>query len=107
MIFVVSGAFAQQKSTFPAFLKQADTAKARSCWGSKFKNYYRKYVCDTVRKEGRLIIAPISYLPGNYYSSQLGFFCRQEIKFEKATGIPFRFRLGSVQQVDWLEGKRY
>ena len=45
---------------------------------------------------------PVS--PG-FYAANLGFFCKQEIKFEKATKIPFKFRLGSVQQCDWLEGK--
>ncbi len=41
----------------------------------------------------------------DFYSTHLGFFCRQEIKFEKATRVPFKFRLGSVQQCDRLEGK--
>lgn len=44
-------------------------------------------------------------LPGNFYSRQLGFFCKQEIKMDKATKIAFRFRLGSVEQCNRLEGK--
>lgn len=41
-----------------------------------------------------------------YYStSELAFFCRLEVKMEKATKMPVRFRLGDVQQVDYLEGK--
>ena len=35
----------------------------------------------------------------------LGFFCRQEIKMDKQTAMPVRFRLGSMQQTDWLEQK--
>ncbi len=45
------------------------------------------------------VIAP------DFYVTKLGFFCKQEIKFEKATKIPFRFRLGSVEECDRMEGK--
>jgi hypothetical protein len=44
-------------------------------------------------------------LSPNYYATQLGFFCKEEIRFEKATKIPFKFRIGSVSECDWLEGK--
>ena len=33
------------------------------------------------------------------------FFCKTEWKFEKKTSIPFKFRLGSVEQTDYWEGK--
>lgn len=48
----------------------------------------------------------IPVLPGNFIVSQLGFFCKKEWKFESVTKLPFRFRLGSVQYVDWMEGKK-
>ncbi|MDB5202110.1 MAG: hypothetical protein JWQ27_1519 [Ferruginibacter sp.] len=44
-------------------------------------------------------------ISANYYINNLSFFCRNEIKFEAATRVPFRFRLGSVQLCDWQEGK--
>lgn len=44
-------------------------------------------------------------LPANFYSSNLSFFCRKEIQLEMVTKIPFRFRLGSVQYTDAMEGK--
>ena len=48
----------------------------------------------------------ISAIPANFYAKNLSFFCRQEWKLEKATKIAFKFRLGSVEQCDWLEGKK-
>ena len=40
----------------------------------------------------------------NYYDN-LGAVCKAEFKLEKATKIPFRFRLGSLAQTDYMECK--
>lgn len=45
-------------------------------------------------------------LPTNFYFTQLGFFCKKELQLEATTKIPFRFRVGSLQYNDWLEGKK-
>ncbi len=49
--------------------------------------------------------ASLPTIAPNFYSGNLGFFCKQEIKFEKVIKFPFRFRLGSVADCDRLEGK--
>ncbi len=47
-----------------------------------------------------------SYIqPANLYYLQSGFFCKREWEFEKATHIPFRFRLGSLADCNAMEGK--
>ncbi|MGB3547309.1 MAG: hypothetical protein WBA17_10060 [Saprospiraceae bacterium] len=47
-----------------------------------------------------------NFLAPRFDASSLAFFCRIELKIDRAVGMPFRFRLGSVDYVDRLEGKR-
>lgn len=45
-------------------------------------------------------------LQDDYYTHDFGFFCKQELNLEKSTHIPLRFRLGSLDYCNSLEGKR-
>lgn len=42
-----------------------------------------------------------------YNYDDLAIFCKLEVKMEKASGIPVKFRLGEVNYVERLEGKPY
>jgi hypothetical protein len=102
-IFVGGSAFCQQKGKIAGTFKPANADSWWYCYGAKFQQYYKPEKKDPVC--GDKILPAFSLLPANYYSSGLAFFCKQEIKFENVTKIPFKFRLGSVQQCDWMEGK--
>jgi len=46
-----------------------------------------------------------SSVPKIYSYHNLAFFCKVEVKLEKAAKFPVKFRLGDVNYVDQLEGK--
>ncbi|MFN0037337.1 MAG: hypothetical protein ACKVUS_19945 [Saprospiraceae bacterium] len=47
---------------------------------------------------------PLVFLP-RWSAEQLPFFCKLEHDWGIKSSVPFKFRLGSVEYVDWLEGK--
>ena len=46
------------------------------------------------------------FIQPDYFTRQWGIFCEGEWRLEKKTGIPIRVRLGSMEYVDKLEGKK-
>ena len=94
MIFVAMSAFSQDilKTPAPDLLGQNSLKPLSTTFLGK----------GSVQSSG----GPQPFLSANYYASRLGFFCKQEIKWQKLTKIPFTFRLGSMEECDRMEGKK-
>jgi hypothetical protein len=66
------------------------------------KGYYRDPVLSSQKVSSTSAFTPVAK---DYYSKHLGFFCRKEVWLEKSISLPLRFRLGSVEYTDYMEGK--
>ncbi len=113
MIFVAGGAFCQKTpkkivldkdfyNTYPSF-QISKNYNATNFYHNK--NY--KSPAETVPLFKPVITgSPVFVIGPDYYTQNFGFFCKKELQFEKVTKVPFKFRLGSVQDCDRMEGKK-
>jgi hypothetical protein len=104
MIFVGEGALAQKTTSFITINKAYFVAhkKQNSSW-VKHTAAIKATITPVFS-----INQPIffSIINSNFYTQNLGFFCKKELQVEKVIKFPLKFRLGSVQQCDWMEGKQ-
>jgi hypothetical protein len=114
MIFVAGGAFCQNMVIKTAEDKNLFNIKpsSQSFKNIAFNNHFKKSD-KKLTQPGLTNLNPVirlnpvscSVIDADFYSQGFGFFCKKELKFEKATKIPLRFRLGTLQYNDYLEGK--
>ena len=118
LLMLSTNIFSQQKlfasnsnSIFKLAGKIHPTLNVRSVFYSyDLKNNFLKQ-----QETKLLLITPINLKgisfkpPGidkSFYCDNLAFFCKKEIQIEKITSVPLRVRLGSLDYVNWLEGKK-
>jgi len=114
MIFVVIYAKGQvytiKTATDAVFFNVKDVYSAQKSLG--YRNYFpqskkilQKNTAVASLPAVNIITRSCSVISADWYTRNFGFFCKQELQLEKATRIPLRFRLGSLQYNNYLEGK--
>lgn len=71
-------------------------------------NFWNQISLATVheKQKSQMLVSPATF-PQWYSENHLPFFCKMEVKMEKAIKFPVKVRLGEVQYVEKMEGKPY
>ena len=85
--------------------QQADTSKSLIAKNYKYQ-FSKSPLLENITVRERNFLSPFTVIPQDYYTQHFGIMCKKELAIEKATKIPFRFRIGSLQQCNYLEGKK-
>lgn len=114
MIFVAGGAFCQNYTIKKAVDTDIYCVKWIYKTGNRitYQNYFQQSKNKVKEKQVAnttpiIYVSPLfrSIIAADFYTCNFSFFCKKELQFEKATKIPLRFRLGSLQYNDYLESK--
>lgn len=90
--------FSQENKALPG----CNTPYFPAFYGNMAKKKFFLPNCNESITGNWLRIKPIT---PDFYINNLSFICKKEIQLEKTTSIPFRFRLGSLNYVNYLEQK--
>ena len=99
-------ATAQTATRVPVVTIEAASKKSFSSVGGT--SWHRNETEAASNHTGERVIFPktlSSIIRPDFYTINFGFFCKQELQFEKTMKIPLRFRLGSLQECNRLENK--
>lgn len=97
--------FAQQKTgPQPLLLTYRNVVVKSTFTTSKYRMPQTKVLGynDCVVQEKFVLLNKV---PASFNTTHLGFFCKKELQLDKVIAVPFRFRLGSLAYVNYLEQK--
>ena len=95
--------FSQKKKENTHKIDLSSTPRYNSGWNPVKGKILSPPSMDAGQKKPAFLL--FKALPGSYYTNHLGFICKKEWQLEKITSVPFRFRLGSLEYVNWMERK--
>ena len=71
-----------------------------------FKSFHSTISADLKNENISTSSSPVKIINGDFYTQHFGFMCKQELALQKFSKLPLRIRLGSLQQCNYLEGKK-
>lgn len=104
-MLVSADAFAQQFLQMdPSKISAITTKKKQLGYGT---THFNLFFNNSKNETGKIIDAKSAFhaVSPRFVVDNWGIVCRQELKMQRSLGLPLYFRLGSLQQVDALEGK--
>lgn len=106
LVFLLSAAIVNAQQT-PMTLGYVKMAFLKPPSFSAYSNIGQSKSANVIMGQpdySKVKFAPNS-ISSTYYTNHLGMMCKEELKLEKAIKFPVKIRLGSKDEVDYLEGK--
>ena len=72
----------------------------------QLKNSFNSCLSKNENNNSVSALRGYNIINGNYYTQHFGFVCKKELALQKAIKVPIHIRIGSLQQCNYLEGKR-
>ncbi len=101
MIFVGSIVYSQQRLSIPFITEQVSIIK------DSIFSLNSPSTGNNIFTKAKALAPQVflTVIQPDYYTKHLGFFCKKELQLEKVVKVPFKFRLGTVEYCNWMEGK--